>query len=136
MGLDAGYFSEDNVRALEELGTETLIPPDRQTHRRQAPPPAARGRIPKGLSVADRMRRKLRTKRGRARYAKRKVIVEPVFGQMKQGRGFRQFLLRGLEKVQGEWTLICTTHNVRKLWTALVKSDRRVADFGTAWATG
>ena len=136
VSLDAGYFSEDNVQALKELGTEPLIPPDRQTHRRQAQPPAARGRIPKGLSVADRMRRTLRTKRGRARYAKRKVIVEPVFGQIKQGRGFRQFLLRGLQKVQGEWALICTTHNVRKLWAALVKSDRSLAAFGKAWATG
>ncbi len=136
VSLDAGYFSEDNVQALKELGTETLIPPDRQMRRRQAQPPAARGRIPKGLSVADRMRRTLRTKRGRARYAKRKVIVEPVFGQIKQGRGFRQFLLRGLQKVQGEWALICTTHNVRKLWAALVKSDRSLAEFGKAWATG
>lgn len=136
VSLDTGYFSEDNVQALEELGTETLIPPDRQTHRRQAQPPVSRGRIPKGLSVADRMRRKLRTKRGRALYAKRKVIVEPVFGQIKQGRGFRQFLLRGLQKVQGEWALICTTHNVRKLWAALVKSDRSLADFGKGGATG
>ncbi len=135
VSLDAGYFSEANVQALEELGTETLIPPDRQTHR-QAPPPTPRGRIPKNLSVADRMRRKLRTKRGRAYYAKRKAIVEPVFGQIKQGRGFRQFLLRGLQKVQGEWALICTTHNVRKLWAALLHSGRNVADFGKAWATG
>ncbi len=135
VSLDAGYFSEDNVRALEELGTETLIPPDRQTHRK-AQPQAPRGRIPTSLSLADRMRRKLRTKRGRARYAKRKAIVEPVFGQMKQGRGFRQFLLRGLQKVQGEWALICTTHNVRKLWVALTKAGSSVADFGKAWATG
>jgi len=135
VSLDAGYFSEANVQALKELGTETLIPPDRQTHR-QARPHAPRGRIPKSLSVADRMRRTLRTKRGRARYAKRKVIVEPVFGQIKQGRGFRQFLLRGLQKVQGEWALICTTHNVRKLWAALMHSGRNVADFGKAWATG
>ena len=135
VSLDAGYFSEDNLRVLEEWGMEPLIPPDRQTHR-QAHPQAPRGRIPHGLSVADRMRRKLRTKRGRARYAKRKVIVEPVFGQIKQGRGFRQFLLRGLQKVQGEWVLICTTHNVRKLWAALMKAGCSVADFGKAWATG
>ncbi len=135
VSLDAGYFSEDNVRALEELGTETLIPPDRQTHRK-AQPQAPRGRIPTSLSLTDRMRRKLRTKRGRARYAKRKVIVEPVFGQIKQGRGFRQFLLRGLQKVQGEWALICTTHNVRKLWAALTKAGSSVADLGKAWATG
>jgi len=64
------------------------------------------------LSVADRMRRTLRTKRGRRLYAKRKVTVELVFGQIKQGRGFRQFLLRCYGQVRSEWALICTTHNV------------------------
>ena len=62
------------------------------------------------------MRRKLRTKRGRERYALRMETVEPVFGQIKQGRGFRQFLLRGLEKVNREWLLICTGHNLLKLF--------------------
>ncbi len=113
--LDAGYFSEENVHALIALGCRPLIPPDRQQHGR-AVPAAPRGRIPTGLSVADRMRRTLRTKRGRRLYAKRKVTVEPVFGQIKQGRGFRQFLLRGHDQVRGEWALICTTHNVLKLW--------------------
>jgi transposase len=113
--LDAGYFSEENVYALTALGCRPLIPPDRQQHGR-AVPAAPRGRIPTGLSVANRMRRTLRTKRGRRLYAKRKVTVEPVFGQIKQGRGFRQFLLRGHHQVRGEWALICTTHNVLKLW--------------------
>lgn len=62
------------------------------------------------------MRRKLQTKRGRQRYALRMQTVEPVFGQIKQARGFRQFLLRGLEKVKGEWSLICTGHNLLKLF--------------------
>lgn len=62
------------------------------------------------------MRRKLRTKKGRAVYSMRKEIVEPVFGQIKQARGFRQFLLRGMEKVKGEWRLVCATHNILKLW--------------------
>ena len=61
------------------------------------------------------MQRKLQTKAGRAIYATRKTIVEPVFGQIKQARGFRQFLLRGLAKVQGEWALVCLTHNILKL---------------------
>jgi len=113
--LDAGYFSEENVQALTALGCMPLIPPDRQTHERIRPA-APHGRIPLGLSVADRMRRTLRTKRGRRLYAKRKVTVEPVFGQIKQGRGFRQFLLRSHDQVRGEWALICTTHNVMKLW--------------------
>jgi len=116
--LDAGYFSEANVTALAALGCTPLIPPDRQLHG-WAVPAAPRGRPPAGLSVADRMRRTLRTKPGRRLYARRKVIVEPVFGQIKQGRGFRQFLLRGMRKVRGEWALICTTHNVLKLWRAL-----------------
>lgn len=115
--LDAGYFSEANVTAVAALGCEPLIPPNRQQHGR-AGPAAPRGRRPAALSVAERMRRTLRTKRGRAHYAKRKMIVEPVFGQIKAGRGFRQFLLRGMRKVRGEWALICTTHNVLKLWRA------------------
>lgn len=118
--LDAGYFSEDNVHALTAWGCTPLIPPDRQQHERTRPA-APRGRIPTGLSVADRMRRTLRTKRGRRLYAKRKVTVEPVFGQIKQGRGFRQFLLRGHHQVRGEWALICTTHNVLKLWRSTTR---------------
>ena len=62
------------------------------------------------------MKRKLRTQAGSAIYARRKTIVEPVFGQIKQAQGFRQFLLRGYEKVQGEWALLCTTHNLLKLY--------------------
>ena len=62
------------------------------------------------------MRRTLRTQQGQRVYAKRPVTVEPVFGQIKQGRGFRQCLLRGHHQVRGEWALICTTHNVLKLW--------------------
>ena len=64
----------------------------------------------------DRMRRKLKTKVGKAVYAARKAIVEPVFGQIKQARGFRQFLLRGIEKVRGEWSLVCLTHNLLKMY--------------------
>ena len=63
----------------------------------------------------DRVRRKLKTKAGKAVYAARKAIVEPVFGQIKQARGFRQFLLRGINKVRGEWSLVCLTHNILKL---------------------
>jgi hypothetical protein len=62
---------------------------------------------------------------GQRLYARRKVIVEPVFGQIKQVRGYRQFLLRGMRQVRGEWALICTTHNVLKLWTALRRRRRR-----------
>jgi hypothetical protein len=62
------------------------------------------------------MAAKGRTPAGRALYARRKVIVEPVFGQIKEVRGFRRFLLRGLQKIRGEWCLVCLTHNVLKLW--------------------
>jgi transposase len=118
VSMDTGYFSEANVAALTALGCRPLIPPDRQLHG-QVGPAAPRGRPPAGLSVADRMRRTLRTLHGRRHYAQRKAIVEPVFGQIKHGRRYRQFLLRGRRQVRGEWALICTTHNVLTLWTAL-----------------
>ena len=70
------------------------------------------------MSVRDRMARKLRTVAGRAVYACRKKIVEPVFGQIKHARGFRQFLRRGLHPVGEEWALICTAHNLLKLFAA------------------
>ena len=113
--MDTGYFSKDNVAALEKMGVEVFMPPERLKHG-EVRPPAPRGRIPKGLSAKELARRKLSTIRGRTIYAKRKTIVEPVFGQIKQARGFRQFLLRGITKVKGEWSLICTTHNLLKLW--------------------
>ena len=75
-------------------------------------------RIPAGLSRRERMNRKLRTKAGRRHYARRKVIVEPVFGQIKEARGFRRFSLRGLEAVQAEWLLVAAVHNLGKLFTS------------------
>src|SRR5260370_76649 len=77
--------------------------------------PCPRGPLPRNATQVERMKRKLQTKAGRAVYAARKTIVEPVFGQIKQARGFRQFLLRGLAKVRGEWALVCLTHNILKL---------------------
>jgi len=113
---DNGYFSQENVEYLQGQGIDPYIPPSREKKLGDAPPP--RGRIPKGLSLEARMRRKLRTKAGRATYGKRKGIVEPVFGQMKFGRGLRQFLLRGLEYVALEWDLWCIGHNLLKLWSS------------------
>ncbi len=115
VSADAGYYSATAVADLQALGTDPFIAPEKTRHGYR-PPPAPRGRIPRDLSPRDRMRRKLQTKRGRQRYALRMGTVEPVFGQIKQGRGFRQFLLRGLAKVQGEWSLICTGHNLLKLF--------------------
>ncbi|HRU07444.1 MAG TPA: IS1182 family transposase [Candidatus Brocadiia bacterium] len=111
---DAGYWSETNVTALRAAKIEPLIAPGKVKHGPAPPPP--RGRIPTTLSLRDRMRRTLTTKRGHALYARRKVLTEPVFGLIKRARGFRQFLLRGLSKVQGEWALICTGHNLLTLF--------------------
>ena len=115
VSADAGYYSAAAVDELHVLGVDPYIAPDKTRHG-TVPPPAPRGRIPGGLSARGRMRRKLQTRRGRQRYALRMGTVEPVFGQIKQGRGFRQFLLRGLDKVEAEWLLICTGHNLLKLF--------------------
>jgi len=115
MSADAGYFSSDAVKNLTARGIDVYMPPDKIGHRFTLPP-APRGRIPKCLSIADRMRRKLRTKKGKERYGLRKELPEPVFGQIKQVRGFDQFLLRGSDKVSSEWKVICTGHNLLKLF--------------------
>ena len=115
VSADAGYYSAKAVEELYSMGVDPFIAPEKTRHARVLEP-APRGRMPEGLSVRNRMRRKLRTKRGRDRYALRMETVELVFGQIKQGRGFRQFLLRGLEKVNREWLLICAGHNLLKLF--------------------
>jgi len=114
---DSGYFSEANVRGAAAMEIEVYIAVGKQKHGDIALPSPS-GRIPKAATPQQRMRRKLQTLAGRAIYARRKVIVEPVFGQIKQAQGFRQFLLRGLRKVQGEWALVCMTHNLLKLHRA------------------
>jgi transposase len=116
---DAGYFSESNVNALIEAQLDPYLATQRLKHNEQIPD-APRGHILDGLSPKQQMARKLRTKKGRETYSKRKWIVEPVFGQIKESRGFRQFLLRGLENMQGEWTLLSLTHNLLKAFTARV----------------
>lgn len=116
MSGDSGYYSEDNVAFLRHEGVDDYLCPDRLKHGET--PPAVRGRVPKDLSFIDRVRRKLLLKKGRLIYGLRKETAEPVFGQIKHGRGLHQFLLRGLNKVKGEWSLWCTTHNVLKLWAA------------------
>ena len=116
---DSGYCSEKNLQALDseedpERRVIGYVATQRQKHD-EYKEPCPRGPLPKGATRVDEMRRKLKTKAGKAIYAARKTIVEPVFGQIKQGRGFRQFLLRGIEKVRGEWSLLCLTHNILKL---------------------
>lgn len=113
--IDSGYYSEANTSALEQRDIDPYIATERLKHNEEIPP-VPRGRIPKNLSAKQRMARKLRTKKGREVYAKRKGIIEPIFGQLKQVLGFRQFSMRGLVSMRGEWRLTCTVHNLLKLW--------------------
>jgi transposase len=115
---DAGYCSDANLAAVADTPIDAYISTRKQTHgeRPGRPGPCPRGPLPQTATRVDRMARKLHTKAGAAVYAARKALVEPVIGQIKQARGFRQFLLRGIEQVQGEWSLVCTTHNILKLY--------------------
>jgi len=115
MSLDNGYYSDENVEFLRGEGIDAYIATGRLKHG-EVPPPAPRGRIPKGLTIKERMARKLRTVKGRCTYARRKAIAEPAIGQIKEARGFRRFLLRGVGKVDAEWSIICLTHNLLKLF--------------------
>jgi transposase len=112
---DAGYCSDENLKAVAKTRIDAYISTRKQKHG-ERPGPCPRGPLPTTATRVDRMSRKLHRKVGAAVYAARKAMVEPVFGQIKQARGFRQFLLRGLEKVQAEWSLVCTTHNILKLY--------------------
>jgi len=109
---DAGYFSAAAVTDAALAGIDLYVPPDRQKHGEAPAPPADDG------TVIGAMRAKLQTVAGHAIYALRKAIVEPVFGQIKGARGFRRFSVRGFAKVQAEWSLICLTHNLLKLFRA------------------
>ncbi len=116
LSADAGYFSEANVKWLVQQKVAPYIPPDKQKHNQRRL--TARGPITPDMTVADRMRRKLSTRRGSEIYGKRKTIVEPVFGMIKATLGFRQFGLRGLDKAKAEWDLVCTCHNLLKAFRA------------------
>src|ERR1700756_5340154 len=107
---DSGYCSEANLEALEAHGIDGYVAPGRAKH-----PTAANGKI--GGPLTQRMRQKIDDGGFETPYRLRKQVVEPVFGQIKQARGFRQFLLRGVEKVRVEWAMICTAHNLQKLFT-------------------
>jgi len=109
--LDSGYYSAAAVLALETLGFDPSMATGRQRHH----DPEAPG-LEESTNAKARMTAKVRTPAGKALYARRKVIVEPVFGQIKEARGFRRFLLRGLDNIRGEWRLVCLTHNLLKIW--------------------
>lgn len=116
---DAGYCSDENLIAIADTTIDAYIATRKHKHG-ERPGPCPRGPLPKTATRLDRMARKLQTNTGAAIYAARKAIVEPVIGQIKHARGFRQFLLRGFEQVQGEWALVCTTHNILKLYRLCV----------------
>jgi transposase len=131
---DAGYWSEENANFCAAKGLDAYIAVKRQEHvqgetaQTTAPQPTSEN------EARAQMRQKLTADKGRKAYARRKAVVEPVFGQIKDARGIRSFLLRGLDKVRGEWALICATHNLLKLWKAVAHLERqqRLALLGLA----
>jgi len=118
---DAGYCSTGNIEASEKRGLDAYLSTSRQEHGKRPRP--SRGPAPRDLNARGRMNRKIRSKAGQAIYALRKTIVEPVFGQIKGARGLDCFLLRGLEKVNGEWSLMAITHNIGKLHRAALAAS-------------
>jgi transposase len=117
LSADSGFWNEDVPNACATRDTEPYVATERHKHwhaddhRTEGPPPPA-------AAPREAMRHKLRSAEGRQIYSRRKVIVEPVFGQIKEVRGFRRFSLRGLSAVGGEWSLVCATHNLLKLFRA------------------
>jgi transposase len=112
VSADAGYCSEDNLAALEEKTIDAYVATGRQKHGTSS---ATGGEEKKQGPRAGAMREKLRAGGWESPYRLRKQTVEPVFGQIKEARGFRRFLHRGLAKVRAEWRFVCTAHNVLKL---------------------
>jgi len=128
---DAGYGKEHCLKTLRRRRLDAYVAVQREKHG-SPETTSPRGRIPKGLSLIDRMRRKLSTIKGRRVYALRKTIPEPVIGQIKHVMGFRQFSLRGKHKARCEWNLVTAAHNLRKLFKACqTKPDRRALIFAT-----
>jgi transposase len=113
---DAGYWADEALEVLDHYEIGALVAPEKIRHRAWREQEVITGPPPEGLSRKERMRHLLSTEEGRAEYGKRMCTVEPVFGQMKHARGFRQFLLRGYQKVNAEWKLVCTAHNLLKLF--------------------
>jgi transposase len=114
MSADAGYFSEDNCKFLASQKIQAYIATEKTNQLSKHSAPG--GRMPKNTTLTERMTRKLQTRKGRSIYEKRKQIVEPVFGQIKEVRRFRRFSFRGIKNVAAEWDLICLTHNLLKLY--------------------
>ncbi len=114
--LDSGYYSEKAAAGLEEQGFDPYMATGRQKHNQGQARGTEKQALPEQLTAKEKMQAKLRTPEGQRLYAQRKSIVEPVFGQIKQARGFRRFSFRGLRKINAEWSLVCLTHNLLKVW--------------------
>ena len=114
---DSGYWAAQQIEDPRVEGIDLYVATEKQKHGKRGEP-ASHDTLPPGekLSLREQMRQKLKTEAGRNLYRMRKAIVEPVFGQIKEWRGFRRFLLRGVQKVRAEWKLICLTHNLLKLF--------------------
>jgi len=129
VSADSGFYSEEAVQAVERInekgereGPEVFCAVEKGHHGKKVEdlkkqPP--KGRPPKNLSAKEKMARKLKTKKGEQTYKKRKETVEPVFGIIKSVMGFRQFMLRGIEKVNTEWLLVRTAYNFKRLHTLM-----------------
>jgi transposase len=116
--MDAGYFSEANMAAATPQDPELYIATKKDWKQRKEAfsPEVFSEPIPEGLNAKDRMEYKLKTEAGKKIYVKRKTIIEPIFGQIKDCRRIRTFLMRGIDAARGEWNLICATHNLLKLF--------------------
>ncbi len=122
ISADSGYFSEAAVSDEALAGVKLYVAVGRQKHSEVIE--TAEGEAPPEAAVKEQMQHLLKTAAGRAVYSLRKMVVEPVFGQIKEVRGFRQFSFRGIEKVGQEWDLICLTHNVLKLFGSKQIGDK------------
>lgn len=114
--LDSGYYSAQAAQGLEQAGFDPYMATGRQKHNQGQTVATTPQGLPEQATAKEKMQAKVRTPEGQQLYAQRKTIVEPVFGQIKGARGFRRFSLRGLLKINGEWCLVCLTHNLLKLW--------------------
>ena len=124
VSADAGYFSAAAISDPILAGINLLVPPDRQKHSGPAEQDDPRSQVDPAVRA---MRDRLREPTNLKLYSRRKVVVEPVFGQTKDARGIRRFLLRGYNNVTAEWSIICLTHNLLKLLRT-----QRMAPFAAA----
>jgi len=114
--LDSGYYSEKAAQGMEQEGFDPYMATGRQKHNQGKPAASMTAALSAEATGKEKMQAKVATAAGQQLYAQRKTIVEPVFGQIKGARGFRRFSFRGLLKIGAEWSLMCLTHNLLKIW--------------------